>query len=115
MKAVLWKDETLGASYDIDEIPAELLEESERRRHSLIEKVAEQDDALFEKYVEGEEPTVEELKAGIRRATIALKITPVLGGSAFKYKGVQRLLDAVVDYLPSPLFKRSMRSLRIFS
>jgi len=103
MKAVLWKDDTLGASYDIEDIPAELLEEAEARRHSLIEKVAEQDDALFEKYVEGEEPTEEELKAGIRRATIALKITPVLCGSAFKYKGVQRLLDAVVDYLPSPL------------
>ncbi|MBI1357355.1 MAG: elongation factor G [Acidobacteria bacterium] len=103
MKAILWRDETLGASYDVEEIPAELREMAEARRHDLVEKVAEQDDALFEKYVEGEEPTIEELKAGIRRATIALKITPVLCGSAFKYKGVQRLLDAVVDYLPSPL------------
>lgn len=103
MKAVLWRDDTLGASYDIEEIPDELREEAEARRHLLIEKVAEQDDLLFEKYVEGEEPTEEELRAGIRRATIALKITPVLCGSAFKYKGVQRLLDATVDYLPSPL------------
>ena len=103
MKAILWRDETLGASYDVEDIPAELLDEAEARRHDLIEKVAEQDDALFEKYVEGIEPTIDELKAGIRRATIALKITPVLCGSAFKYKGVQRLLDAVVDYLPSPL------------
>ncbi len=103
MKAIVWNDDTQGQTYEIEGIPAELQDEAEARRHDLIEKVAEQDDALFEKYVEGEEISVDELKAGIRRATIALKVTPVLGGSAFKYKGVQRLLDAVVDYLPSPL------------
>jgi elongation factor G len=103
MKAILWRDDTLGASYDVEEIPAEMCDEAEMRRHDLIEKVAEQDDALFEKYVDGSEIAEDELKAAIRRATIALKITPVLCGSAFKYKGVQRLLDAVVDYLPSPL------------
>ena len=103
MKAIIWNDDTQGATYEVEEVPAELKEEAEARRHDLIEKVAEQDDDLFEKYVEGVEPTVEELRAAIRRATIALKITPVLAGSAFKYKGVQRLLDAVVDYLPSPL------------
>jgi len=103
MKAIIWKDETLGASYEIEEIPDELRELAEEKRAEMIEKVSEEDEVLFEKYVEGVEPTMEELKAAIRRATIALKITPVLGGSAFKYKGVQRLLDAVVDYLPSPL------------
>ena len=103
MRAIIWRDETLGQAYDVEDIPAELADEAEARRHDLIEKVAEQDDALFEKYVEGADISTEELKAAVRRATIALKITPVLAGSAFKYKGVQRLLDAVVDYLPSPL------------
>ncbi len=103
MKAILWRDETLGATYDIEEIPEEMQEAAERQRAQLIERVSEQDDQLFEKYVEGTPITEEDLKAGIRRATIAIKITPVVCGSAFKYKGVQRLLDAVVDYLPSPL------------
>ena len=103
MMAVVWRDETQGASYDIVDIPADMLADAQERRAKLIEKVAESDDQLFEKYVEGAEITIEELKAAIRRATIALKVTPVLCGSAFKYKGVQRLLDAVVDYLPSPL------------
>ena len=103
MKAIVWRDETLGATYDIEEIPEEMREAAESQRAQLIERVSEQDDQLFEKYVEGTPITEEDLKAGIRRATIAIKITPVLCGSAFKYKGVQRLLDAVVDYLPSPL------------
>ena len=103
MKAVIWRDETQGASYDIVDIPADMLSDAEERRAILVEKVAESDDQLFEKYVEGAEITIDELKAAIRRATISLKVTPVLCGSAFKYKGVQRLLDAVVDYLPSPL------------
>ena len=103
MKAILWRDETLGASYDVEDVPADMLSDAEERRAQLIEKVAENDDALFEKYVEGEEISVEELKAAIRRATISLKVTPVLCGSAFKYKGVQRLMDAVVDFLPSPV------------
>ena len=71
----------------------------------MIEVIAETDDVLLEKFLEGETPTIEELKAGIRQATIDLKIFPVLCGSAFKNKGVQTLLDAVVDYLPSPLDK----------
>lgn len=103
MQSILWNDETLGAEYEVGEIPADLLEEAVDRRDKMIEKVAEEDEALFAKYVEGAEITTEELKAAIRRATIAIKITPVLCGSAFKYKGVQRLLDAVIDYLPSPL------------
>ncbi len=103
MKAVVWRDETQGASYDIVDIPTDMQADAEERRAALIEKVAESDDQLFEKYVEGAEISIEDLKAAIRRATIALKVTPVLCGSAFKYKGVQRLLDAVVDFLPSPL------------
>ena len=103
MKAILWNDETLGAKYEVGEIPDELKETAAERRAKLIEKVSEQDDVLFEKFVEGKTISEDDLKAGVRRATISLKITPVLCGSAFKYKGVQRLLDAVVDFLPSPL------------
>ncbi len=103
MKAILWHDETMGAEYSIEEIPADLLEKAKTFRNQLIESVAESDDVLLEKFLEGEEPTVEELKAAIRKATIGMKIFPVLMGSSFKNKGVQTLLDAVVAYLPSPL------------
>ncbi len=103
MKAVLWRDETLGAEFDIVEIPAELLEQAKAYREQMIEAVSEFDDKLFEKFVEGKALTVDEIKAGIRKATIAMKIFPVICGSAFKNKGVQTMLDAVVDYLPSPL------------
>src|SRR5271165_1568197 len=103
MKAVLWRDETLGAKFDIVEIPADLAEKAKVYREQMIEAVSEFDDALFEKFVHGEALTNEEIKAGIRKATIALKIFPVICGSAFKNKGVQTMLDAVVDYLPSPL------------
>jgi elongation factor G len=103
MKGIFWNDDTLGATYEEGDIPEDLVATAEERRAALVERVSEQDDVLFEKYVEGNPISAEDLKAGIRRATAAMKITPVLGGSAFKYKGVQRLLDAVVDYLPSPL------------
>jgi elongation factor G len=103
MKARIWRDETLGAEYDEIEIPAELLEQAREYREKMIEAVAEHDDALFEKFVEGQALTEDEIKRGIRKATIALKIFPVICGSAFKNKGVQTMLDAVVDYLPSPL------------
>jgi len=103
MKAILWNDETLGATYEEAEIPEEMREFAEAQRALLIERVSEQDDELFEKYIEGTPISEDDLKAGIRRATIAIKVTPVLCGSAFKYKGVQRLLDAVIDYLPSPV------------
>jgi elongation factor G len=105
MKAILWHDETMGAKYSIEEIPESLQKKAEAFRMQLIEIVAETDDVLLEKFLEGETPTNAELKAGIRQATIDLKIFPVLCGSAFKNKGVQTLLDAVVDYLPSPLDK----------
>ncbi len=103
MKAILWHDETMGAEFSIEEIPAPLLKKAQAFRTQLIEVVAETDDLLLGKFLEGELPTIPELKAGIRNATIALKIFPVICGSAFKNKGVQTLLDAVVDYLPSPL------------
>ena len=105
MRAIVWHDETLGAEYSEEPIPADLVKKAEAFRMQLIEIIAENDDLLLEKFLEGETPTVEELKAGIRSATIGLKVFPVLCGSAFKNKGVQLLLDAVVDYLPSPLDK----------
>jgi elongation factor G len=108
MKAYRYVDETLGAKYEVQEVPAELRDEAQHYREVMIEKVAEAaheagDDVLFEKYVGGEAPTVAEIKAAIRKATIAMKLFPVICGSAFKNKGVQPMLDAVVDYLPSPL------------
>jgi len=103
MKAVIWRDETLGAQFDVVEIPEDLLEKAQTYREQMIEAVSEFDDALFEKFINGEQLTTEEIRAGIRKATIAMKIFPVICGSAFKNKGVQTMLDAVVDYLPSPL------------
>ena len=105
MKAILWKDETMGAQFEVEEIPANLQKKANAFRAQLIETIAETDDVLLEKFLEGETPSVEELKAGIRQATIDLKVFPVICGSAFKNKGIQTLLDAVVDYLPSPLDK----------
>ena len=105
MNAILWHDEAMGSQYDIEPIPADLQKKAEAFRLQLIEIIAETDDVLLEKFLEGETPTIAELKAGIRQATIDLKVFPVLCGSAFKNKGVQTLLDAVVDYLPSPLDK----------
>ncbi len=105
MKAILWHDETMGAKYSVEEIPENLKKKAEAFRMQLIEVIAETDDVLLEKFLEGETPTKEELKKGIRQAVIDLKVFPVICGSAFKNKGVQTLLDAVVDYLPSPLDK----------
>jgi elongation factor G len=103
MKAVVWRDETLGAEFDVEEIPEGLLAQAKEYREKMIEAVSEFDDHLFEKFIEGQALSNDEIRAGIRKATIALKIFPVICGSAFKNKGVQTLLDAVVDYLPSPL------------
>ncbi len=103
MKAIIWRDETLGAEYDVEEIPADLLEKAKAFREQMIEAVAEHDDHLFEKFVHGQTISNEEIMAGIRKATIAQKIFPVICGTAFKNKGVQNLLDAVVDFLPSPV------------
>jgi len=103
MKAVIWRDETLGSEYDIEEIPADLAEKAKEYREKMVETISEFDDKLFEKYIEGHGVSNDEIRAGLRKATIGLKIFPVICGSAFKNKGVQTMLDAVVDYLPSPL------------
>jgi elongation factor G len=108
MKAFVWPgdskgDVSMGAKYEIEEIPADLQERAEQYRNELVEAVAEADDELMEKYLGGEELTLEELKAGIRKLTINSQAYPVLCGSAFKNRGVQPMLDAVIDFLPSPL------------
>jgi elongation factor G len=103
MKAIDFRDETLGAKFEVVEIPEDLRAEADVYREKLIETVAETDDALLEKYLHGGKVGVDEIKAALRRATIAGDVQPVVCGSAFKNKGVQQLLDAVVDYLPSPL------------
>ena len=104
MKALVWPGETKkGEDYLLEEIPANLVEKAKQARHELLETLADCDDVVMEKYLEGAELTEEEVIAGIRRATLADKATPVLTGSAFKNKGVQPMLDAVNRYLPSPL------------
>ena len=104
MKALTWRGETQkGEDYTIEEIPADLLEKAKQARHDMIETLSEHDDICMEKFLEGIDLTEDEIIAGIRRATLAAKLTPVVTGSAFKNKGVQPMLDAVVRYLPSPL------------
>ncbi len=105
MKAIIWNDESLGAEYEIEEIPAELKKKAAAYHQILIETIVENDDQdeLMHKYIEGETIGEAELKAALRRATLKMKVFPVICGTAFKNKGVQPMLDAVVDYLPSPL------------
>jgi elongation factor G len=105
MKAVLWPldDDTEGAKFEVVEIPAEFVEAAEAARHELLETIAHVDDHLLEKYLEGEDLTTDEIKAAIRTGTLAFEFVPVLCGSAFKNKGVQPMLDAVIDFLPSPV------------
>src|SRR4029450_8561061 len=102
MKAVYYRDD-LGDKIDVVDIPEDLREEAEKHRHLVVEKAAEMDDELTHKYLEGEELTVAEIKRGLRLGTLTSKIIPVLTGSAPRNKGIQKMLDAVVDYLPSPL------------
>ena len=103
MKAYVYDDETLGAKYKIEEIPADLLDKAKEYREKMLEAVAEFDDQVMEKYLNGQSLTEEEIHRVIRAATIKMKVTPVLCGSAFKNKGVQQLLDGVVEFLPSPV------------
>src|SRR5665648_73346 len=103
MKAVIWDDESLGADFHDEEIPADLLDKAKEYRETLVELAVEVDEAATEAYLEGKAPTEAELKALIRKGTINNLFVPILCGSAFKNKGVQPMLDAVVDYLPSPL------------
>lgn len=102
-KAYIWGGEELGAKFEVTDIPEDMKEQAEEYRHKMIEKIAETDEALTQKYLEGGEITDEELKAALRRAVIAYKLVPIFAGSSLRNKGVQPLLDAVVDYLPSPL------------
>jgi len=101
--AIVWHSDDLGASFDVVEIPEDLKNIVEEKRHQLVERISETDDVLIEKFLNGEEPTVDELKAALRRAVISYKLVPVYAGTSLRNKGVQPLLDAVVDYLPSPL------------
>ena len=104
MKAILWHDETMGAEYEVDDIPADLVDESNEWRAKLVEQAAEQDESLMEKYFEDPDSiTTEEIVAAIRKGTLALDIVPMTCGSSFKNKGVQTLLDYVCMFLPSPL------------
>ena len=103
MKAISYDEESMGMTYTEVDIPDDLKDKAAEYREKLVEAVAESDDTLMEKYLEGEALTVDELVSGIRKATLEFKFVPVICGSAFKNKGVQQLLDAVVDYLPSPL------------
>ena len=103
MNALVWRDESLGAAWDIVEIPADLKDKAEEYREKLIEAAVEMDEAALEAYLEGNLPSNDEIRAMIRKGTIAVKFFPMFCGSAFKNKGVQPLLDAVVDYLPSPI------------
>jgi elongation factor G len=105
MKAIIWDDDSLGARYRTDEIPAEIRAAAEAQREKLLEAVADVDEHLLEKYLEGQPIAESEIRKAIRQATLELRLVPVMCGSAFKNRGVQPLLDAVVDYLPSPLDK----------
>jgi elongation factor G len=103
MRAIVWDDESLGAKYEVIDIPDELQADAEAAREVMLEEICANHEELMDKYFGGEELSVAEIKAGIRHATTELQINPVLCGSAFKNKGVQTLLDAVIDYMPSPL------------
>ncbi len=103
MKALIWNDETKGAEYETVEIPSDLVDAAKEAREKLVEAVSAIDDDLMMKYLEGEEVSQDEIRVALRKGTLAMKIVPVFTGSAFKNKGIQTLLDAVVDYLPSPL------------
>ena len=102
MKAIVWQEETLGAKFDVTDIPADMADQAAEARHTMLELAVEQDDAALEAYLGGKEPDVETLKRCIRKGTISYAFVPVLCGSAFKNKGVQPLLDGVVDFLPAP-------------
>ncbi len=111
-KALYWDDESLGAEYRSDEIPSDMVAEAELARERLVERLADFDDEVMARYLDGEEISVEDLRAAIRRGTLSLDLVPVLCGSAFKNKGVQPLLDAVVDYLPAPMDVPAVEGIR---
>ncbi len=110
MKAIIWEDEGFGQKYEVTDIPADLVDKANEYREKLIEAVAETSEELMEKYFGGEELTVEEIKKGIKAATLDMSMVPMLCGTAFKNKGVQPMLDAVVDYLPAPTEVRNIHA-----
>ena len=111
MKAIIWNEEDMGMTFDYEDIPADMLDKCKKMREYIVESAAEADDEYMERYLDGGELTEEEIKAGIRKRTLANEIVPVLGGSAFKNKGVQAMLDAVVEYLPSPTEVKAIEGL----
>jgi elongation factor G len=114
-RSIIWKDESLGAEFFYEEIPADLADKAAEYREKLVELAVEQDDAAMEAYLEGNLPSADELKALIRKGTLAQAFVPVLCGSAFKNKGVQTLLDAVVDFMPSPLDIEDVKGVKVDS
>src|SRR5664279_1569417 len=111
-KTLIWGSDALGAKFEVlDEIPEDLKEQVEEYRSKLVEKISETDDVLLEKYLGGEEPTVEELRAALRRAVIAYKLVPIFAGTSLRNKGVQPLLDAIIDYLPSPVDLKEVKGI----
>jgi elongation factor G len=112
-KAIIWQDESLGAKFDIVDIPDDLKDKAKEYREKLVEKAVEEDDTILEAYLEGNEPSVEDLKKCIRSGTIKGNFVPVVTGSAFKNKGVQPLLDAVIDYMPSPIDVASVKGVDV--
>ena len=112
-KAIIWKEEKLGALFSIQDIPEDLVDQSKKYREKLIEKIVEEDDQIMQAYLDGEEPSLNEIKKCIRLGTVKGNFVPVLTGSAFKNKGVQPLLDAVVDYLPSPKDVESVKGISL--
>ncbi|MGE0254200.1 MAG: elongation factor G [Alphaproteobacteria bacterium] len=115
MRAIIWKDESLGAEFEYVDIPADMAADAAKWREKLVETAVEHDDAAMEAYLEGNEPSVETLIACIRKGTLALAFVPVVCGSAFKNKGVQPLLDAVVDYLPAPTEVPDVKGVKVGS
>ncbi|PPR45681.1 MAG: Elongation factor G [Alphaproteobacteria bacterium MarineAlpha5_Bin6] len=112
-KGIVWKDEKLGAEFEIVDIPEDLVDQAKEYREKLIEKAVEEDDQIMENYLDGKEPSLEEIKKCIRLGTIKGNFVPILTGSAFKNKGVQPLLDAVIDYLPSPMDVDSVKGISL--
>ena len=115
MKGVVWQNEDLGAKFDHVEIPADLKEKADKYRKDLVETAVEEDEKLMEAYLEGKEPSEADLIKCIRKGTLSFNFVPILTGSAFKNKGVQPLLDAVIDYLPSPSDLKSIEGTKVGS
>ena len=115
MKAIVWQNEDLGAKFDILDIPADLKDKADKYRKELVEAAVEEDEKLMESYLEGKEPSEDDLKKCIRKGTLGFNFVPIITGSAFKNKGVQPLLDSVIDYLPSPMDIGSIEATKLGS